>query len=61
MKNNKSKKPTFTATEFENLLDKASQPLPKPKPDSKEVETSKSQSSDDCTESRTHQDNPEGI
>ena len=42
------KKFTFTSTEFENLLDKASQPLEQPqKPDSKEVGTSESLTSGD--------------
>lgn len=53
MKKNQEK--SFTSTEFESLLDKASQPLEQPrKPDSKEVGTSESPTSGDCSENRTH-------
>ena len=49
----KKQKP-FTEAEFESLVDKASQPLEQErKPDTKEVETSESQASDDCNESHT--------
>lgn len=53
---------TVTKEEFENLIDKASQPLgQEPKPDSKEGQTLESPSSDGCNENHTHQDSPEGI
>ena len=55
----------LTEKDFEALLTKASQPLQgKPQgriPDSKEVQTSESQTSDDCTENHTHLDNPVGT
>lgn len=52
----------FTSEEFENLLDKASQPLePEQKPGSKEAETSESPTSGDCSGNHTHSDSPEGI
>lgn len=52
----------ITEAEFENLLDKASQPLvPEQKPDSGEAGTSESQTSGDCSENRTHSDSPEGT
>ena len=45
----------FTEVEFESLVDKASQPLePERKPDAKEVGTSESPTSGDCSESHTH-------
>jgi DNA (cytosine-5)-methyltransferase 1 len=56
------KKPELKEAEFESLLDKASQPLEQPqKPDSKEVGTSESPTSGDCSENRTHSDSPEGT
>ena len=58
----KKKKPKLKEAEFESLLDKASQPLEQPqKPDSKVVGTSESPTSDDCSETHTHLDNPEGT
>jgi hypothetical protein len=56
-----SRKKVLTEKEFESLLTKASQPLLSVSqvktPDSKEVQTSKSQISDDCNENHIHPDN----
>ena len=58
----KQEKSELKEAEFENLLDKASQPLEQPqKPDSKEAGTSESPTSGDCSENHTHSDSPEGI
>ena len=48
--------PNLTRKEFETLLTKAAQPLPKPEqPPAQETEqTLESQTSDDCSESHTH-------
>ena len=60
-----SRKKVLTEQEFESLLTKSSQPLrgkPQGKtPDSKEVQTLESQTSDDCTENHTHPDNLVGT
>jgi len=60
-----SRKKVLTEIEFESLLTKASQPLLSlsqvKTPDSKEVQTLKSQTSDGCNESHTHPDNLVGT
>jgi len=56
------KQEPITEAEFENLLDKASQPLePEQKPDAKEAGTSESPTSGDYSENHTHSDSPEGT
>ena len=56
------KKP-LTRVEFETLLSRAAQPhkVPGPEPDSGAERTSVEDRPDGCSETRTHQDTPEGT
>lgn len=54
------RKATLTKAEFESLIDKACDSRT-PKPDSKGVETSESNQTDDCNENHIHPDNLVGT